>query len=136
MDDEATVDTAALRAILGEENGGDDGGTVAKRYDASVDDAFGEPVFGTPDSGERAARGRAGVGAREDDDGRERWPRAEVKEEPSREAGPSTVEGRYDPEEAERRCQEAAEVVAEVRRAVARERALSEQKTTTGTVSF
>ena len=46
MDDEATVDTAALRAILGEENGGDDGGTVATRYDASVDDAFGEPVFG------------------------------------------------------------------------------------------
>ena len=123
MDDEATVDTAALRAILGEENGGDDGGTVATRYDASVDDAFGEPVFGTPDSGERAARGRAGVGAREDDDGRERWPRAELKEEPSREAEPSTVEGRYDPEEAERRCQEAAEVVAEVRRAVARERA-------------
>ena len=50
MDDEATVDTAALRAILGEENGGDDGGTMATRYDASADDAFGEPVFGTPDS--------------------------------------------------------------------------------------
>ena len=124
MIDAATVDTAALRAILGEENAGDDGGTPPTRYDAPVDDAFDEPVFGTPDSGERAARGRAGVGAREDDDQRERWPRADVKVDPSNQAGPSTtIEGRYDPEEGERRCREAAACVLEVRRHVARARA-------------
>jgi len=124
MIDAATVDTASLRAILGEENDGDDGGTPPTRYDAPVDDAFDEPVFGTPDSGERAARGRAGVGTREDDAARERWPLADVKMDPSNQAGPSTtIEGRYDPEEGERRCREAAECVLEVRRHVARARA-------------
>ena len=71
MDDEATVD-GGVTAILGEENGGDDGGTWRRIR------RVGGRRARESCSGRRIAnatcRGRAGVGAREEDDGRERGP--------------------------------------------------------------